>query len=67
MGCGRWEMFLEMVNINYVLKDRLVDILSNAIGNNRQDWTNCVRRGQEFGFAASKKKSKQDAVAVKFL
>lgn len=50
-------MFLEMVNINSVLKDRLVDILSNAIGNNRQDWTNCVRMGQEFGFAESKKKA----------
>lgn len=48
-------MFLEVVNINCVLKDRLVDILSNTIGNNKQDWTNCVRKGQEFGFAESKK------------
>lgn len=55
--CGRWEMFLEVVNINCVLKDRLVDILSNTIGNNKQDWRNCVRRGQEFGFAESKKKA----------
>lgn len=56
-------MFLEMVNINSVLKDRLVDILSNVIGNNRQDWTNCVRMGQEFGFAESKK-SKYAVVVV---